>query len=269
MNTIATLYQLQQHLGLSSGDDDARLLDALQAASAQMERLAGRRFCPHAATLAHTIDPKDPASLLLNDDLLSLTSLTCNDGSSISTSDALLIPGSGQPASIILLVGGSAFTWADTPQQAVNVAGTWGWHDDWANAWRGSNDVVKDAALGASNTTITVADAQGVDAEAESPRFQVGQLLKIGDEYLRITAITINAGSDDALAVRRGVNGTTAVAHNQNTVIYTYQPPEDVNRLCLRWATWVYREPDGHFPDDFPPALLAELAGLRRVGVKG
>jgi len=101
MNTIATLQQLQQYLNLSSGDDDARLIDALQTATTQMERLAGRRFCPRVASIDHTVDPDDPTELLLDDDLLALDSLTSNDGSTISISDALLIPGDDLPTGIV------------------------------------------------------------------------------------------------------------------------------------------------------------------------
>lgn len=269
MNTIATLYQLQQHLGLEPGDDDDRLLIALQSATAQIERLSGRRFCPRVATIDHTVDPRNPAQLLLDDDLLALDSVTGNDGSSYATGDLLLIPGGEQPASVIEYLTGNVFTWADTPVQAISVTGTWGWHDCWSEAWRDSADVVKDAALGASDTTITIGDAEGSDTEGVSPRFQVGQLLKIEDEYLRITAITVNAGSDDALTVLRGVNGTTAAAHAQNTGIYSYQPAADVTLLCLRWAGWLYRETDGRIPDRVPAALLETLAPLRRVRVGG
>ena len=148
------------------------------------------------------------------------------------------------------------------------MAGTWGWHDHWSAAWRDSDDVVKDAALGATHTTVSVNDSQGDDAEGQSPRFQVGQLLKIEDEYLRIIAITINAGSDDELAVLRGVNGTTAASHLQLTAISTYQPPRDITRLCLRWAAWLYREPDRVDTDDIPSVLLVEVENLRRIGVK-
>jgi hypothetical protein len=269
MNTIATLYQLQQHLGLEAGDDDDRLLIALQSATAQIERLSGRRFYPRVATIDHTVDPRNPTQLLLDDDLLALDSVTGNDGNDYATDDLLLIPGGEQPASVIQLIASNSFTWADTPVQAISLSGTWGWHDHWPAAWRDSGDVVKDAALGASDTTITVGDAEGSDGEGASPRFQVGQLLKIEDEYLYITTITVNAGSDDTLTVLRGVNGTTAVAHAQDSMIYSYQPAADVTLLCLRWAGWLYRETDGRIPDQVPAALLDTLAPLRRVRVGG
>lgn len=267
MNTIATLYQLQQYLGLASGDDDLRLLDALQSAAAQIERLTGRRFCPRVATIDHSVNPRQGNELLLADDLLVLTALTGNDGHTYAVDDVLLFGGADEPAGILVLTDGTTFTWADTPVLAISVTGTWGWHDQWSLAWRSSGDVVKDAALSASATTITVGDAAGTDAENESPRFQVGHLLKIDDEYLRIVAITLNTG-DDTLTVLRGVNGTTAATHAQNAAICTYQPAADVKQLNLRWAAWLYREPDNRAPLDVPPGLWLKIEQLRRVGVK-
>jgi hypothetical protein len=36
--------------------------------------------------------------------------------------------------------------------------------------------------------------------------------------------------------------------------------------LCLRWALWLYKEPDGRGFAVTPAALTAALGGLRRVG---
>jgi hypothetical protein len=268
MYTIATLYQLQQHLGLDSGVDDDRLLFALQAASVHIERLAGRQFCPKVATIDHSLDPRRRNELLLSDDLLELDYLSTNDGATYSLDDVLLVPGNDEPSAVIYLTGGNAFTWDDTSVLAASVTGTWGWHYDWSNAWCDSADVVKNASLGASDTTITVADSQAADAESQSPRFQVGQLLQIEDEYLRVLAITVNAGADDTLTVQRAVNGTTAAAHAQNTIIYSYQPVTNVVGLCLRWAAWLYREPDMPQGDGILPAFMGELETMRRVSVR-
>jgi hypothetical protein len=62
------------------------------------------------------------------------------------------------------------------------------------------------------------------------------------------------------------VCGTSAAFHAQNTPVYTYQPPADIAALALRWAAWLYREPDtaAALPDN----LLEVLLPLRRVGVK-
>jgi hypothetical protein len=262
MYTLATLYQLRARLGLAASEtaDDARLLAALTAATAQIERAAGRRFLPRKAILAQ--DYTSSAELLLNEDLLELTSLTNGDGSGISLSDVLTIPASG-PAALLHLTGSAAFTWKLLKRQAITVTGTWGWHDQWANAWRDSGDTVQSNPLASGATTLTVANASSNDAAGEAPRFQVGHLLKIESEYLWALGI-----SGNTLTVARAANGTAAAAHAQNTPIYTYQPPADLAALALRWAAWLYREPDSASFAAAPDTLLEAVAHLRRTAVK-
>lgn len=264
MNTISTLDRLCRHLGMEVSVDDTRLLEALQAATGQIERLTNRHFSPRAAARGHTVT--DPQELLLDDDLLELTGLTSNDGSSVPVNEVLRLPGYS-PAGILRLRSGHAFTWVDTPVLAITVQGIWGWHDDWSNAWRDSGDVVT-ATLNASDTTLVVSQANGADRANESPRFQTGQLLKIEDEYLRVLGVVIDPMGADDLLVQRGVNGTAAANHALDTPIFTYQPAPDVEMLVLRWAAWLYREPDGRLIGDVPFELMRELEPFRRVGVK-
>jgi len=266
MYTIATLYQLRQRLGLAASEtaDDPRLLAALQAAAASIERTSDRRFCPRVAAIAHTVNPRCVTELLLDDDLLELTSLTNGDGSAISLSDVLTLPAEG-PIAALRLKNARAFVWNDTPIKAISVAGKWGWHSDWAQAWRNTADTVQNNPLSGSATTITVADADGTDAENETPRFQVGHLLRIENEYLRVLAVNT---STNVLTVARGVGGTAAASHAQSTPIYTYQPDYDAQMLHLRWAMWLYKEPDNRAFSAPPATLTKALEGLRRVGVK-
>jgi hypothetical protein len=264
MYTLNTLYALHARLGLADSDtaDDARLLAALQAAAAQIERTAGRRFCPRQATLQHTVHY--PTELILDDDLLELTTLSNGDSSTIPLDNVILLPDDA-PAGGLLLMAGSSFTWAQSPVQAVSISGIWGWHDRWGEAWRNSADTVQNNPLNSSATSLTVADADGSDSNGETPRFQVGHLLKIESEYVRVLAVNTVS---NVLTVLRGVNGTTAAAHLQNTSIYTYQPPADVAAIALRWASLLYREPDGDVFAVTIDLLHDSLTPYRRVWVK-
>ncbi|NWF69038.1 MAG: hypothetical protein HXY40_08125 [Chloroflexi bacterium] len=254
MYTIPTLTALRQHLGLAASDtaDDTRLLGALQAASAQIERVSGRHFCPRIAALKHVVERYDTRCLTLRDDLLALTSITDGDGTSISLNEVLLKPDTGGPYSLMHLANGRAFI--RSTLLPVTVTGVWGWHDRWNEAWRGSSDTVQNNPLSSSSTTLTVSSASGADSAGQSPRFQVGHLLKIEEEYLRVLAI-----SGNTLTVLRGINGSTAAQHAQNTAISTLQPAPDALLLALRWATWLYREGDNDTPPDDLRAALAEL----------
>jgi hypothetical protein len=266
MYTIATLYQLRQRLGLAASEtaDDARLLAALQAAAAQIERAADRRFCPRLAAIQHSVNPKYTTELLLHDDLLELTSLTNGDGSAISLDDVLTLPAEG-PIAVLRLTGGNTLVWDETPLNAVAVMGIWGWHDRWAEAWRNTSDTVQNNPLSSGATTITVADADGTDAENETPRFQVGHLIRVDSEYIRVLAVNT---STNVLTVQRGVAGTSAASHTQNTPIYAFQPVPDAQMLHLRYAAWLYKEPDSRGFQTAPADLVKALATLRRIAVK-
>jgi hypothetical protein len=267
MYTIATLYALRQRLGLATTDtaDDPRLLDALQSASLQVERLSNRRFCPRRATLEQNVNIFQASELLLDDDLLELTTLVNGDGSTIDPANIVTIPGNDGPISVIRLTGGEAFTWENTPIRAVSVTGVWGWHDRWSEAWRDSGDTVQDDPLGDGATSLTVTDADGADSEQVSPRFQVGQLLRIEDEYLRVLAVDT---STNIVTVQRGANGTTAAAHVQSTAIDVYRPVADIESLVVRWAAWLYKDADTRTFSAVPGNLTKALDPVRRVGVK-
>ncbi len=265
MYTIATLHHLRQRLGLGAADtaEDIRLLAALEAASAQIETAAGRRFQPRQVTIRHTINPRYPTELVLVEDLLQLDGLINGDGSSIDLDHVLTLPDSTPDGiiAVLQLTAGAAFVWQDTPISAVSVAGLWGWHDRWSQAWYASGDTVQNNPLNGSSASLSVTDADGADSSGEAPRFQVGHLLRIEEEYLRVLAVN---PAGNTLTVLRAANGTSATSHHQGTSIEVYQPPLDVEMLCVRWAQWLYKEPDNRAFAPAPTSLSGALAGLRR-----
>lgn len=259
MYTLATLYDLRQHLGFAANDtaDDARLLAALEAASNTIERRTHRDFQPRVATRKHSIDRRNVRELLLRDDLLVLQSLTNGDGGNIALADVAILE-----SGALRLSNGAAFTYTDTPEDAVQVTGIWGYHPDWAAAWADSGDTVQDNPLSANATTVTALDVDAVMVDG-TPRFQVGHLLRIESEYVRVLATDTTLNT---LTVARGVRGSTAASHASATTIEVYQTPADVVQLCLRWSAWLYREPDSG-PEHVPSILLDGLDGLRRISV--
>lgn len=136
----------------------------------------------------------------------------------------------------------------------LNITGVWGFHRDYANAWLDSGDTVQDNPLSTSATTLTV---------SASSAFEEGQMLQIESEWLLIEAIP----SGTTLTVKRGIHGTTAAEHVQDTQIDIYVNDEVLERLCARQvALWYARQ--GAFQDksfdgigvvSYPPDLLEEL----------
>jgi hypothetical protein len=245
MNVYATLACLRRYLGLAdsqTGDDDL-LLTLLETASRLLDGYASRCFYPARQTQTYTVS--DPALLLLDRDLLALHALTNGDGSAISLDDVHLQPsGAAVRSSLLLDRTRAVFTHAGDPVDAVSVDATWGCHPGWADAWADSGDSVQDDPLTAAATEVTVADADAVDPGICGARFSPGQLIGIEEEYLHVLAV--DSGTN-VLTVARGVNGTTAASHAQDSAIAVYQPPDDIRGACLRVAAWLYRQKDAGF----------------------
>ncbi len=273
MITYATLTCFRERLGLPAGDTetDARLFVALRQATAQIDRFTARRFAPVVQTRRYAFH--DSHSLRLDFDLLELLALTNGDGQAISPQAALLLPEGDGPKHAILLqpAAGVWFVPGENPTAAIAVRGVWGTHDAWAEAWRASGDALA-VALGADSNQIVVGDADGPDTAGVAPRFQPGQLLRLDDEYLHVTAVDTTTST---LNVVRGVRGTTAASHAQGAALDVYQPPEDVTALCLRWAAWLYQQVDAAigagadwlYPPDLPDDLYRLAAPLRYIRV--
>jgi hypothetical protein len=272
MIVYATLNQLRDRLGLAADTDrDARLLAALRQATAQIDRYTARRFAPVLQTRRH--DYQTPAYLGLNHDLLELLSLTNGDGAAIDPAGVTLVPAGDGPYRALVLSPGSpaAFTYVDSLVQAIAVGGIWGWHDAWAEAWRSSGDTLQEA-VDEDDALLSVEDAAGADGLNLTPRFQVGQLIRLGEEYAHVTTVDAEA---DTISVIRGVRGTAAESHAAGTALEVYVPPEDVQALCLRWAAWLYQQADAAigtgaewlYPPDLPADLQRLAEPLRNVRV--
>ena len=111
MYTIATLYELQRHLGLSDIDAATAtdLRHALQKASHLIETLTQRRYCPYIQSREASIDSKTPRELILPDDLLQLTAIRRGDGSAIQLDEIRRVPDNPDlPASLLIATSDGA-----------------------------------------------------------------------------------------------------------------------------------------------------------------
>lgn len=219
--------------------DDMR--DMVRAASRLLVQATGRVFVPYRATKTFDAsgDHIDGAALYLREDLLAVTTLTNGDGSTIASSAYTLRPSNLYPKSRLelLLSGGVGWAFTTDYQDAIAIDGIWGFHDDWLNAWVDTQDTVPAGGITAAATAITVADADGRDAQYRT-RFQTGGLLRIEDEYLIIHAIDTDTNT---LTVARGQRGTTAAIHAEDTAIERYAIMRDVEQAATALAVWLYR----------------------------
>lgn len=265
-------------------DEVALLRGFCTSASRMWDGSTRRRFYPR-SEIRYYDHPPDARVLKVDDDLLEVTTFTTqNDNEEVSSDDYYLMCGTSYNLMpydrLVMVTDGDmpVLLYADRLQKANALTAIWGYHEDWAAAWQGSNDTVQDDPLAAAATTLTVADVDGKGIYGIRPRFKVQMLLKIGDEYLYATAKNASA---QTLAVIRGVNGTTAAEHADGATIYIYQPMADVAHAVKRLAAWLYAQRNTPFaeqmasveiggtiiiPKAAPADVLAMAAMYRRRG---
>jgi len=175
--------------------------------------------------------------LLLDDDLLALDYVLNGNAEVIPLTELATEPANLYPKHLLRLKRGSNYRWQPGTngerEQVIAVAGWWGYHPDYGSAWV-ATDTVQNNPLSAVATSLTVVSAV---------RFQAGQLLKIENELLAVTAITT---ATNTLTVTRGVNGTTAAAHVQTTPIYLYAAYGNYALAATRLVAWRYRQKDAN-----------------------
>jgi hypothetical protein len=244
-------YDLKKRMtGVAATDTaaDENLQNFCEIASRMWDGTTRRTFYP-LYEVRYFDYPPDPRYLKIDGDLLAVDSFTTQNGDvSVTSGQYYLMTGTSYhapPYDRIVMKSDSSrpnLLYSGTPQKSQAVTGWWGYHEDWANAWQSSQDTVENDPLTAAGTSITVNDADGADLYGDTPRFKVGQLLKIESEYVYVTVVT--AASTNTLTVIRGVNGTTAAQHVQNTAIYVYRPMREVEQSALRLAQWLYGQKD-------------------------
>ena len=116
----------------------------------------------------------------------------------------------------------------ETPSEfneAVLVDAIWGFHRDPDNMFVDSGTTV-DGVHNASVTTVAVVDSANIE---------VYSYIKIGSEYLFVTAIATND-----LTVERGVRGTTAATMAGGEAVNNYQQTPEVAQAARRLVVLLY-----------------------------
>lgn len=228
----------------------ARILRALRRASRRIDTFCGRHFFPKSAT--ENFDFLNAREVIFDPfDLLEATTVTTggDELTDVASTKYDLLTGSVYglyPKSRLMVHTDADITLdvGDRFEQANRITGIWGYHTDWDNAWLDSLDEVEDNPLTAAATSLTVNDSDGADADGITPRFQIGQLLKIESEYVYVSAVN---DTTNVLTIVRGQNGTTAAQHAQNTAVSVYQPMDDVKEACLLAASYFMNLPRAPF----------------------
>lgn len=266
----ATLARAKRELKATTTQDDDILLENVADVSARIDDLLDPRrrrpyFTPYVETrripvTRRTVNSVDSTLALgAANPLLEITAVTL--GGATITANVTAFPSDLEVIRTLRYDPASGTrSWYDAyanqtayaPAFAV-VAGVWGYHRDYANAWAEATTLGGDVT--ASATSVTVASASAI-----SP----GALLRVNSEYLTVTAVASNV-----LTVRRGVNGTTPATHTSGDGVDVWAVELPIARVVARQAGLLYArrgayevtEADGMGGQTvYPRDLLAELS---------
>jgi len=129
-NGYATVAQFQRFKGITNADalDDAEIEAMIEEASRMIDAICGRWF--YAYTQTRYYDVPAGRELFLEDDLLTITTLTNGDTTVLTTSDYYLLPRSESPKYSVALKESSTYLWeedsSNNTEGVISIAGTWG-----------------------------------------------------------------------------------------------------------------------------------------------
>ncbi len=208
--------------------DDAVVSNLLTQASRYLDRETKRQYFPSVETRLYDIP--DDRDLILDGDLLEVTTFTNGDALAISSTNYLL-KGNRPPYWCISLRDISTVSWTTSAdgsaEQVLSLAGVWGYHNDYsARGW------LQVGTLGAAitdTTTLAFTASAGHGIVA-------GQILKIDSEFYNVSTVATNT----ITPVRRGDNGSTAATHLNGATVYAWQPMDEVKQYTLEIAHSAY-----------------------------
>ena len=217
--TVETVKAFADATGVS---DDAQYLQMIQQASREIELIGRRVFYPYIAALKY--DTPDDDTLLLSDDLLSITSLKNGDGSTLTSSDYIAYPSNRTPIYKIVNIGtiGWLLDSLGRKYNAIEIAGVYGYIEHYADSW----------GLTGATLSAAIADASTTSATCTTGKVKAGDLIQIETEWIYVSAVTIS--TSDTLTMIRGVNGSAAAAHSINTAISRYSVHPSIQSVCKR-----------------------------------
>ena len=227
------------------------LLSLLNNSSRAIERFTRRKFYPRVETRFYD-HPRNSQELRLDDDMLALTTLKTQNGACTVASSVMYLATGREwnrpPYDKIILSDNSGCTlnYSGTPQRANELTATWGYHEDYGNAWvdTGTSLAASYAASGAS-LSLAGAGSAGIgasDVDGLAPRIAVGDTLKIDNEFFYVLSGTTSENKTPN--VKPYMNGTTAASHAASAAVYKFSPEPDIEWCAKRLAAWTYGQKD-------------------------
>lgn len=255
------------YLGATGTSDDALLLDMIRAISRDIDDLSQKQHYPSVETRYFDVPEDGSRQLDLDKLLLAVTTLTNGDGTVIAASEYNPLPRNQTPYYALRLKENTTNWWTTdgggNRESVIALAGIWGHHRDYANAWEDTSGALAAAISSAGAATFTVTTGT----------VKAGYLLKIDSEYLYASSVSV--GASDIVTVVRGVNGSTPATHLISAPVYRWTPGAAIELLCRQAAAATYKlrdNPSGeaisidgntfHTPRDVRPWLEKQLRAM-------
>lgn len=130
-NGYATLAEFKAYKDITSTDttDDAVIEDIIEAASRYIDSVTGRTFYARTETRYYSL-PRG-RTLFLDDDLLTITTFTNGDSTTIASTEYHFLPKNFTPYFAVELKGSSTVQWrvdsSGNERFVLSIAGTWGY----------------------------------------------------------------------------------------------------------------------------------------------
>lgn len=216
--TLARVSSLKRISSVNAVEDT--VLEAMISASSRMiDAYCRRQFYPSVRTRLY--DVPQTRMLFLEDDLLSLTTLTNGDLAVITSTDYILESSGRYPYWGIRLRDTSNLFWsynsAGSVERVISVLGECGYHNDYAGAW-----LATDTLSAGVNAAVTALPTTG------SALVKQNQIIKIDSEIMNVSSVVTTTTN----VTKRGDNGSTAATHLISAPIYVWLPIEDIRAAC-------------------------------------
>lgn len=287
-----SVLKASQPTGAALTVDDMRLAGYLRQVSDRLDNEFIQiprwpMFAPWYGTRQYVVTSQQVNSRIntfqFTDNLLALTGdVTRGNTTLVVGTNVELYPLYSQPPYHALRLIGCCPTWYDrcegcgsAPTQ-VGIPGIWGFHRDWANAFPVVTTLT--ATMTSSQSTLAVADLEAPDPYGIVPAISYGSLLQIDDdtdELMEVIGVNVQT---KVAAVRRGVNGTTAVEHTDaDAGVKVFQVETPVQIAVARQAALQYArlgafttvEVQGMTEVRYPNDWLVEIRAMMQGYVYG
>lgn len=213
--------------------DDAVMESIIEGVSRQIDQYCARTFYPRYETHYLTVPygQNDNSILFLDDDLLTVVTLTNGNGVAIASTEYSLKPKNISPAYALQMISTSAYIWEPTTagayENAIALAGWWGFHNRYTQ-----RAFVSGGTLGAAMADTTTKSCTLTAGHTVKP----GDIIRIDSELFNVTAVTATT----ATFYQRGDNGTAAATHLINSIVYVWQTIPEIKQAVLQTALNIY-----------------------------